>query len=110
MSLSLNTGVAFRLYGSVVLFALRGDDMRYVAFVVLALALMGCASTAMHRSSIAPSASASSDAAPPSSVQATCSGSAAVLTARMKAAGLPIKDLIVYDATTDPNHLLGRQG
>jgi hypothetical protein len=27
----------------------------------------------------------------------------------MKAAGLPIEDLIVYDATTDPNHLLGRQ-
>ena len=28
----------------------------------------------------------------------------------MKAAGLPIRDVIVYDATTDPNHLLGRQG
>ena len=36
--------------------------------------------------------------------------SAAVLTARMKAAGLPITDVIVYNATTDPNHLLGRQG
>lgn len=34
--------------------------------------------------------------------------SAAVLTARMKAAGLPITDVIVYNATTDPNHLLGR--
>ena len=28
----------------------------------------------------------------------------------MKAAGLPIKGLIIYNATTDPNHLLGRQG
>jgi hypothetical protein len=27
----------------------------------------------------------------------------------MKAAGQPIRELIVYDATTDPNHLLGRQ-
>jgi len=27
----------------------------------------------------------------------------------MKAVGLPIRDLIVYNATTDPNHLLGRQ-
>jgi hypothetical protein len=28
----------------------------------------------------------------------------------MKAAGLPITGVIVYSATTDPNHLLGRQG
>lgn len=90
--------------------------MRYVALVVLMAALAGCASTATQRSSIvanrpslASSASASPSGAPPSSGQATCSGSAAVLTARMKAAGLPIKDLIVYNATTDPNHLLGRQ-
>jgi len=27
----------------------------------------------------------------------------------MKAAGLPITGVIVYNATTDPNHLLGRQ-
>jgi hypothetical protein len=90
---------------------------RYVAFLTLALALAGCANTATtHLSSIAPNrpntaspASASPSIAPRSSAQATCSGSAAVLTARMEAAGLPIRELIVYDAATDPNHLLGRQ-
>jgi hypothetical protein len=90
--------------------------MRYVAFLVLGLGLVGCANTATHSSSVAvnrPSVispvSASPGTAPPSSAQATCSGSAAVLTARMKAAGLPIRELIVYNATSDPNHLLGRQ-
>jgi hypothetical protein len=84
--------------------------MRYVALGALVLALVGCASTATQRSSQAPPASASRGAAPPSPAQANCGGNAAVLAARMKAAGLPIKDLIVYNATTDPNHLLGRQG
>lgn len=89
--------------------------MRYVTLVVLMVALAGCASTATPRSStVTNRASLSSSArafprAPSSSGQVTCSGSAAVLTARMKAAGVPIKDLIVYNATTDPNHLLGRQ-
>jgi hypothetical protein len=35
---------------------------------------------------------------------------AAVLASRLKAASLPVTHLIVYTATTDPNHLLGRQG
>jgi hypothetical protein len=82
--------------------------MRYIALIVLALALAACGSTTPATSS-APPASASPAAAPPSA-QASCGGSAAVLTARMKAAGLPITGLIVYNATTDPNHLLGRQG
>ena len=34
----------------------------------------------------------------------------ASLAARLKAAGLPVRHLIVYTAATDPNHLLGRQG
>lgn len=91
--------------------------MRYLALVVLMAVLAGCASTATQRSStvtttrpsLASSASASPSGARPSSGQAACNGSAAVLTTRMKAAGLPIKNLIVYNATTDPNHLLGRQ-
>ena len=33
-----------------------------------------------------------------------------VIAARLRAAGLHITQLIVYNATTDPNHLLGRQG
>lgn len=82
--------------------------MRYIALIVLVLALAGCGTT--PPSSSAPPGSASPGTAPPSSAQATCGGSAAVLTARMKAAGLPITGLIIYNATTDPNHLLGRQG
>jgi hypothetical protein len=84
--------------------------MRYVAPVVLALTVAACGGTATHSASSASSVTASPGTAPPSSAQASCSGSAAVLTARMKAAGLPITGLIVYNATTDPNHLLGRQG
>lgn len=38
------------------------------------------------------------------------SASAAILAARLKAAGLPIRQLIVYTPVTDPNHLMGRQG
>jgi hypothetical protein len=34
----------------------------------------------------------------------------AVLASRLKAAGLPVTHLIVYNAVTDPNRLLGRQG
>jgi hypothetical protein len=33
-----------------------------------------------------------------------------VLASALKAAGLPVRHLIVYTASTDPNHLLGRQG
>ena len=91
--------------------------MRYLAFSALTLVLVGCAnSPTTHPSSIATnhpstasSPSVSSGIPLPSSTQVTCSGSASVLTARMKAAGLPIKELVVYNATTDPNHLLGRQ-
>ena len=84
--------------------------MRYAALIALALAIAGCAGTATHSASPAPPASVAASTASPSSAQATCGGSAATLTSRMKAAGLPIKDLIVYNAATDPNHLLGRQG
>lgn len=33
---------------------------------------------------------------------------AATIVQRLKAAGLPVGDVIVWNATTDPNHLLGR--
>jgi hypothetical protein len=36
--------------------------------------------------------------------------SGAALAARLKAAGLPVRHLIVYTAASDPNHELGRQG
>jgi hypothetical protein len=37
------------------------------------------------------------------------SPSAAAIARRLKAAGIPVDGLIVYNAVTDPNHLLGRQ-
>lgn len=40
----------------------------------------------------------------------TGSPSAASLARSLKAAGLPITQLIVYTTKTDPNHLMGRQG
>ena len=89
--------------------------MRYLLFLALAFALAGCANIATHRSDTAANrtsttpASVSSAITLPSSSPAACSGNATVLTARMKAAGLPITELIVYNVTTDPNHLLGRQ-
>lgn len=42
--------------------------------------------------------------------KAPAKDTAAEVAAKLKAAGLPITGLIVYDATTDPNHLLGRPG
>jgi hypothetical protein len=66
-----------------------------------ALVLAGCSSGAP---SSAPSAAHST---PPA---AHHPASAAALAGRLKAAGLPVQQLIVYTATTDPNHLLGRQG
>jgi hypothetical protein len=36
--------------------------------------------------------------------------SAAVLAGRLRAAGVPVRHLIVYTPATDPNHLMGRQG
>lgn len=53
-------------------------------------------------------------AAAPASTTATTvkvSGNPAVkLYDKLAAAGLPLKGLAVYDATTDPNHILGRPG
>src|SRR5690242_6438644 len=46
----------------------------------------------------------------PSTAAPARPASAAALAARLKAAGLPVRRLIVYTAVTDPNHLLGRQG
>jgi hypothetical protein len=35
---------------------------------------------------------------------------ASALAARLKAAGLPVRHVIVYTPSTDPNHEMGRQG
>jgi hypothetical protein len=75
----------------------------------LAVAVTACgASTSTSGTSTftAPATPVHSVQAPPMPV----SPSAAVLASRLKAAGLPVTSLIVYNAVTDPNHLLGRQG
>src|SRR5215472_7402845 len=59
-------------------------------------------------------ATVSQQAAPPASPSASPAAtvhlSAAALAGALKTAGLPVRHLIVYTASTDPNHLLGRQG
>lgn len=81
----------------------------------VALVMMTACGGASHRAAsqvaAAPSA-ATTTAAPVTSTTATtkepAKDTAAGVAAKLKAAGLPITGLIVYDATTDPNHLLGR--
>jgi hypothetical protein len=75
-----------------------------LAVAAAAIIVAGCGSS--------PPASPAQHATTPAQqrTSAPATVSAAVLTQRMKAAGLPITSVIVYDATTDPNHLLGRQG
>lgn len=70
--------------------------MKYlIAAALTVLAAAGCSSS--HPASSHPSVSPHP-------------ASGAVLASRLKAAGLPIKHLIVYTPTTDPNHEMGRQG
>lgn len=45
---------------------------------------------------------------PTATVKRTSTLDAAAVVKRLKAAGLPIGTVVVYDATTDPNNLLGR--
>jgi hypothetical protein len=59
---------------------------------------------------LGPAPSAALSPAPSASPAAHHPASAAELARQLKAAGLPVRHLIVYTATTDPNHQLGRQG
>jgi hypothetical protein len=74
------------------------------AAVTAALVLAGCSSSSASQPSAAGSTPPSAPAA------AHHPASAAALAARLKAAGLPVRHLIVYTAATDPNHEMGRQG
>lgn len=38
------------------------------------------------------------------------SPAASVIASRMALAGLPIRNLLIYTAAGDPNHMMGRQG
>jgi hypothetical protein len=73
--------------------------------MLAALAAAGCGSS----SPSAPPSGALSPA-PSASPAAQHPASAAALASRLKAAGLPVRRLIVYTAATDPNAELGRQG
>jgi hypothetical protein len=75
---------------------------RTIMAALAALLLAGC--SAHTTVTLAPSS-------PPSaSPSLSRPASAAVLAARLKAAGLPVRHLIVYTPSTDPNHEMGRQG
>jgi hypothetical protein len=80
--------------------------MRFMlAAALAALLTVGCGSSSStsETPSAAPGTASSSPAAPHPV-------SAAALARRLKAAGLPVRRMIVYTAVTDPNHELGRQG
>jgi len=70
---------------------------------------VGCSSGSAHPVS-QPSSARTHAAATPSTVATAASPGAAALASALKAGGLPVTHLIVYNAVTDPNHLLGRQG
>jgi hypothetical protein len=72
-----------------------------------ALALGGCSRGGQPGPSPAASPGTATASATPVAHHAA---SAAVLAGRLKAAGLPVRHLIVYTPATDPNHLMGRQG
>src|SRR5215510_1128452 len=72
-----------------------------------AIVLAGCSSGTSLPSTAHSSAPS---AAPSTSATVHHPASAAVLAADLRAEGLPVRRLIVYTATTDPNAMLSRQG
>ena len=77
---------------------------RAAGLAVTVMLAVGCSAGSAHPGS-QPAAAGTQSAAVPSRPP-----TAAVLASRLKAAGLPVTHLIVYNAVTDPNHELGRQG
>ncbi len=87
--------------------------LRILAAAALLLGLTACTQTTSGSGTLAlggpPSPAAA--AVPPKAAGApVASPTAAVLAARLKAAGLHITQLIMYNVATDPNHLLDRPG
>jgi hypothetical protein len=74
-----------------------------------ALLTVGCGSGGTHAGSPA-QGSSPSQAGSTHAAASPHPASAAVLVSRLKAAGLPVRHLIVYTPSTDPNHEMGRQG
>jgi hypothetical protein len=78
---------------------------RLAAIVLTVLLAAGCAGGS------APASAGHTSSSPrPSASHSAPALSAAALAARLKAAGLPVRHLIVYTPVTDPNHEMGRQG
>jgi hypothetical protein len=90
-----------------------GFTMRFAPILaVLALAVAGCSSAAAKPDPASPTVADTSAAAPAAAPKPTTAHAkdASAVVAALKAAGLPIGDVIVYTASTDSNHLLGRPG
>ena len=80
--------------------------MKYLIAVALAaLTAAGCSSTSTSH----PAAGHTSAVSAPNPTASPHPASGATLAARLKAAGLPVRHLIVYTPATDPNHEMGRQ-
>jgi hypothetical protein len=72
-------------------------------FAALAVLLAGCGTSSSPASSTTP--------APHTSASAPAVSAAAnVITGKLRAAGLHVTKVTVYTETSDPNHLMGRQG
>jgi hypothetical protein len=78
-----------------------------ITMVIAAATMAGVTACGAQAPSPAPAGTRTTSAA---AASVTRSPSAAVIAARLKAAGQPVRALITYTAVTDPNHLLGRQG
>jgi hypothetical protein len=72
-------------------------------FAALAVLLAGCGASSSSASPTTPPSHASTSAPP-------VSAAAKVITGKLRAAGLHVTNVTVYTETSDPNHLMGRQG
>lgn len=72
-------------------------------FAALAVLVAGCSASSGPASSTTPPPPASASAPAVSAV-------AKVITGKLRAAGLDVTNVTVYTETSDPNHLMGRQG
>lgn len=79
---------------------------RVVALAALALLLAACGGSGSASDSAAPTTAPNVATSPTARPSGTLD--AAGVVDALKAAGLPVGELVVYDATNDPNTLLGR--
>ena len=82
--------------------------MRYLIAAAAAVVLLAACSSSPSSSTTG--AAPAATAPPHSPAAALRSPAAAVIADRMKAAGMPVRRLVVYTPSTDPNHMMDRQG